>query len=49
MNVKTFNLIIHFDGYDRHYYNITRTAVKYFIEYHQENPDYVHEILWDCK
>lgn len=40
MNVRTHNLTIYFDGYSRHYSNISRTAVKYFIDWHRENPDY---------
>ena len=38
--INTFNLIVYFNGYDRAYYNISRTAVKNFIEYHQENEDF---------
>lgn len=40
IRVNTFDLIVFFKGYDRTYYNISRTAVKYFIEWHQKNPDY---------
>jgi hypothetical protein len=39
-NVKTFDLFIWFKGYDRHYLNISRTAVKYYLQYHQENDDF---------
>jgi hypothetical protein len=38
--IKTYDLIVYFHGYERHYTNISRTAVKYFIEYHKENPDF---------
>jgi hypothetical protein len=40
VNVQTFDLIVWFDGYEREYYNISRTAVKYYIQYHQENEDF---------
>ena len=38
--VNTYDLTVFFNGYHRDYYNISRTAVKYFIAYHQENPDF---------
>jgi hypothetical protein len=39
-NVKTFDLIVFFNGYDREYHNISRTAVKYYLQWHQENDDF---------
>jgi hypothetical protein len=41
MNVETYNLMVYFRGYDRTYYNISRTAVKYYLDWHRENPDFV--------
>lgn len=38
--INTFDMIVWFNGYERHYYNISRTAVKYFLAWHQENQDY---------
>lgn len=38
--INTYDLTVFFNGYQRYYYNISRTAVKYFIAYHQENPDF---------
>lgn len=40
MMIKTYNLWVYFKGYERHYTNISRTAVKYFIAHHQENEDF---------
>ena len=40
MNIRTLTLFVYFDGYSRTYYNISRLAVKYYIEYHRENPDF---------
>jgi hypothetical protein len=52
MNIQTYDLVIYFDLYQRHYYNISRVAVNRFIAYHREsNPDfegcnfYAHEQL----
>mgnify|MGYP006267390529 CR=1 FL=1 len=49
-NVRTFDLHILFQShgrdYARTYYNISRTAVKYLLEWHQENPDYCHHNLF---
>ena len=39
-NVKTFDLFVYFDNYDRQYFNISRTAVKYYLQWHQENDDF---------
>lgn len=38
--INTFNLVLYFNGYDRAYYNISRVAVKRFIEWHKENEDF---------
>ena len=38
--INTCDLILYFNGYDRAYYNISRVAVKSFLEYHQENEDF---------
>lgn len=38
--IDTFDLYIFFKGYSREYYNISRVAVKRFIEWHRENPDF---------
>jgi len=38
--INTYNLCIYFNGYDRAYYNISRVAVKRFLEWHQENEDF---------
>lgn len=46
-NVKTFDLIFYFDGYEREYNNISRTAVKYYIQYHKENPDFYGYDVFD--
>jgi hypothetical protein len=40
INVKTFDLFVFFKGYSRQYFNISRTAVKYYIQWHQENDDF---------
>lgn len=40
MQIHTHNLTIYFRGYTRHYSNISKAAVKRFISYHQENPDF---------
>lgn len=40
MRIRTFDLLVLFKGYTREYSDISRTAVKYFLEYHRENPDY---------
>lgn len=38
--VDTFNLEVYFRGYVRVYDNISRVAVKRFVEWHRENPDF---------
>ena len=38
--IKTFDLFVYFKGYSRHYSNISRTAVAYYLQYHRENEDY---------
>ena len=45
--INTYDLIIHFNGYYRHYYNISRVAVKRFVAYHQENLDYDYHYVND--
>jgi hypothetical protein len=40
MNVHTFDLIVWFRNYERHYHNISRTAVNYYVRWHEKNPDY---------
>lgn len=40
MNIKMYDLWVYFRGYERHYHNISRSALKYFIEYHKENEDF---------
>lgn len=40
MNIHTYDLFIFFKGYQREYYNISNSAVKYFLSYHVENPDF---------
>ena len=52
-NVRTFDLHILFQSngrdYARSYYNISRTAVKYFLQWHQENPDYAcHDLFMNA-
>lgn len=47
MNIQTIDLYLWFDGYDRAYYNISRTAVKYFLAWHQENPDFLGYDTYD--
>lgn len=50
-NVRTYDLHILFQNerggdYARSYYGISRTAVKYYIDWHQENPDYAcHDLF----
>lgn len=39
--IKTFDMIVFFNGYERSYYNISRTAVKYLINWFQENPEFL--------
>jgi len=41
-NVRTFHLVVLFNGYVREYHNISRTAVNYYRQWHEKNPDYVH-------
>ena len=44
--VKTFDLTIYMKDNTKSYHNISRTAVKYYIEYHRENPDYYgHDVV----
>ncbi len=38
--IRSFNLILYFDGFDRAYYNISRVAVKSYLEYFQEFPEF---------
>lgn len=38
--INTYDLYIFFKGYERHYTNISRAAVKRFVAYHQENEDF---------
>ncbi len=38
--IKLMKITIYFAGGQKTYYNISRTAVKYYIAYHQENPDF---------
>ena len=40
--IKTFDLTIFLDvhGSGREYHNISRTAVKYYLEWYRENPDF---------
>lgn len=38
--IKTFDLFLYFNGYTREYINISRTAARYYIEYHKENEDF---------
>lgn len=40
MNIRTFDLFVFFNGYSREYLNISRTAVKYYLQWHQENDDF---------
>lgn len=43
-NVKTFDLVFFFSGAKgtgREYINISRTAVKYYIEYWKEHEDFL--------
>lgn len=43
--INTYNLTVLFDGYYRQYYNISRVAVKRFVEYHRENQDYEYHYV----
>ena len=46
-NVKTFDLTVHYmDGTLVTKYNVSRTAVKYFVEWYRENED-VFDITWE--
>lgn len=38
--INTYNLIVYFNGYEREYNNISRVAVKRFIDWHRQNPDF---------
>lgn len=40
MNIITYNLWVYFNGYSREYINISKSAVKYYIDYHKENEDF---------
>ncbi len=35
--IKTFDLYIYFNGYSKEYHNISRVAVKRFIDWHRES------------
>jgi len=43
MNVQKFDLVVWFKGYvlPKIYYNVSRTAVKYYIDFHKDNPKFV--------
>ena len=46
MKINTYNLIVYFNGYDREHTNISRTAIKYYIDYYKENEDfYGYDVL----
>ena len=38
--VKTFDLTIYMKGYSKSYHNISRTAVKYYIDWYKESEDF---------
>lgn len=38
--IKTFYLLIYTKERSIEYMNLSRTAVKYFIEWHKENPNF---------
>ena len=38
--INTYDLVLYFNGYAREYKNISRVALKRFLEYHKENPDF---------
>ena len=40
MNVQTFDLVIWFKDDSKIYYNISRTAVKYYLDWYKESPDF---------
>jgi len=40
MNVRTYDLVIWFRGYHKVYYNVSRVAVKRFVDWYRENPDF---------
>lgn len=48
MHIEKFDLIVYFRGYTRHYYNISRVAVKTFLHYHDENPDFYGYVIDDA-
>lgn len=43
--IKTFNLTIRFDGGYKTYNNISRTAVKYYVEWYRENKEFCSYVL----
>jgi hypothetical protein len=42
MNVQKFDLVIWFREETKIYYNLSRTAVKKYLDWHQENPEFEH-------
>jgi len=38
--VNTYDLYLYFNGYSKAYYNISRVAVKRFIEWHRESASF---------
>jgi len=43
MKIQTFDLVIWYRGYvlPKIYYNISRAAVKQYIDWHKENPKFI--------
>ncbi len=35
--IKTFDLYLYFNGYSKEYHNISRVAVKYYIDWYKES------------
>lgn len=40
MRINTYTLTVYFYGYERTHYNLSSVAVKRYISYHEENPDF---------
>jgi hypothetical protein len=47
--IKTYDLIIYFDGYSREFNNISRVAVGRYIEWYQEDGELYGYDLADSK
>ena len=51
--VKTYNLSVWFgseqsEEYSRSHYNISRTAVKYYLDWYRQNPEFFTYVVYNC-